>query len=669
MTDTSSGTSKRGSVLLLSLVLMLFVGALAGSLVVVQLKRSRLKLDFTNKIEAYYGAEGAVEYAMERIWDGFVQSEGGAPGSLTDFRDYLASGSTPPVPAGAWVSTPLTGLQLSPGATAAVDVLRTDGAHYTEMRFRGSVTILGHTENVESAYRAQGEPFEGFKFALLSNNVSCTFCHATFSNVKKYAGGPFPRARVATLESLMVRTTPDSYVYGTLYAVGKLMDRNGNLLNDLSGVTLYGYSMTGGMIDPSTTTQVTLTAAPTDADGNPVPGYNFYKDYPSDPAGQTDGDVPAKFPPVFVDDNLNRLVDDSEFNSLASYANGSASGFGYIVASGSSFGGSSLVTSTPLSTGSTVDGNLILVGTAANPIQINGKVVVNGDVVVKGVVQGSGTIIARGNIYVPGDIIYNDAVVGGVRQYGVAPDGSQNSLGLAAGGNVLAGDYLTPKNGNLLDPASKQTGNSTDGFGFTLSQITLYNRREWQKTQPTLPDSSSVQVPNSTYVAGYIPKYYKIDPSSSVWMYTKNLYWDDAKQSWIGNEHASSFTSLTAVAPAAGAVISLLNPTSTWLTATQVKQFCIEDENQRTSGSPLKVDALLYTDGAVMTIAKSASKMDGKMILNGALVARDTGVLVAKGLEINYDERVTELLNIRDASEVTLTRAFTVRKPPAVAAP
>ena len=49
---------------------------------------------------------------------------------------------------------------------------------------------------------------------------------------------------------------------------------------------------------------------------------------------------------------------------------------------------------------------LVLVGTAANPIVINGPVVIPGDVIIKGVVTGRGTIYAGRNIHIVGELIY-----------------------------------------------------------------------------------------------------------------------------------------------------------------------------------------------------------------------------------------------------------------------
>ncbi|MEZ6195675.1 MAG: hypothetical protein R3F20_08085 [Planctomycetota bacterium] len=51
-------------------------------------------------------------------------------------------------------------------------------------------------------------------------------------------------------------------------------------------------------------------------------------------------------------------------------------------------------------------GNIVLIGTTANPIEIDGTVVVRGDVIIKGVVTGQGVIYAGGNVFVADDVTY-----------------------------------------------------------------------------------------------------------------------------------------------------------------------------------------------------------------------------------------------------------------------
>ena len=52
---------------------------------------------------------------------------------------------------------------------------------------------------------------------------------------------------------------------------------------------------------------------------------------------------------------------------------------------------------------------LVITGTSASPIIINGPVVVPGDVLIKGVVQGKGTIYSGRNVHIIGEVAYKRA--------------------------------------------------------------------------------------------------------------------------------------------------------------------------------------------------------------------------------------------------------------------
>jgi len=52
--------------------------------------------------------------------------------------------------------------------------------------------------------------------------------------------------------------------------------------------------------------------------------------------------------------------------------------------------------------------NLLLIGTALNPIEITGTVVVRGNVIIAGVIKGQGAIYAGRNVYVPNNLTYQN---------------------------------------------------------------------------------------------------------------------------------------------------------------------------------------------------------------------------------------------------------------------
>lgn len=84
---------------------------------------------------------------------------------------------------------------------------------------------------------------------------------------------------------------------------------------------------------------------------------------------------------------------------------------------------------------------LVLEGTQANPIRINGPVVVSNDVVIKGFVTGQGTIYSSRNIHIVGNIQYVNPPNWANKE---AASGNGNStkdlLCLAAKGNIVMGD-------------------------------------------------------------------------------------------------------------------------------------------------------------------------------------------------------------------------------------
>ena len=89
-------------------------------------------------------------------------------------------------------------------------------------------------------------------------------------------------------------------------------------------------------------------------------------------------------------------------------------------------------------------GALVLVGTRANPIVIDGPVVVDSDVIIKGYVKGQGTIYSGRNVHIIGDIIYSDPPTWGhpdADDLAVAErNAAKDMLGLVAKGNIVIGD-------------------------------------------------------------------------------------------------------------------------------------------------------------------------------------------------------------------------------------
>lgn len=129
------------------------------------------------------------------------------------------------------------------------------------------------------------------------------------------------------------------------------------------------------------------------------------------------------------------------------------------------------------------DGNLVLVGTAANPIVLHGDVFVTGDVVIKGVVTGKGAIYAGRNAYVAGDITYKNKPQKMLDEMRDPSDPDFNDpseasrqditdgadeLRLAARANIVLGDYAETAGGSPLPTKDKQPAEYfREQFGLT----------------------------------------------------------------------------------------------------------------------------------------------------------------------------------------------------------
>lgn len=86
-------------------------------------------------------------------------------------------------------------------------------------------------------------------------------------------------------------------------------------------------------------------------------------------------------------------------------------------------------------------GAKVLVGTAAEPIEINGPVIIPNDVIIKGYVTGQGTIYSGRNIHIIGDIKYKNPPSWNNRSTSGTNNKTKDLIGLMAKGNIVLGDY------------------------------------------------------------------------------------------------------------------------------------------------------------------------------------------------------------------------------------
>jgi hypothetical protein len=298
-----------------------------------------------------------------------------------------------------------------------------------------------------------------FELAILTETVNCMFCHLRVNGDVGSIG--FFRPGWGTEGSSGQNSGNSSSINGELFV-------NSTVSADGSGTTANGATISG--------------TRNTNYSGEKLP---------RDEAGNT------TFP------GLDR-------QAAADTAAGTLEG-GVIkgVATNGSF--SSATTLTTIS--NKYDGNLVLTGTDANPIVIDGDVYVSGDVVIKGVVKGRGAIYAGRNTYVAGNLVNKNradkpGVTGGVcaaitdvnacAKANIAA--GKDELRLSAGNNVVMGDF-TETQGGPTTKAGRQNLQSGDYFRsqFGLSNTARYVRKgtseELRKSGTKYYDQLNREVP------------------------------------------------------------------------------------------------------------------------------------------------------------------------------
>jgi hypothetical protein len=773
--NKSARDGRRGSALISALMISALMAMLGLSMLQATLNGSRVVNYQGDEYRLTSAVESVGIVATDGVWSQYLASEGGAAGSITSFRSFLDDLGIPDEGPGGPPSA-LEGIDFLtianiPGASVAnaefddvnidaLRVLRRDVGESTQLFVTVSAStnrgqgIINPVLNraIQLVYTVEPEQFDGFDYGVLANNVNCIFCHSVvdstdrFYNTEASSFGSFDHVKVGTLESLMFRDDwdgrpeitdwdADSYIAGTLYTRGKLTNQDGELVtggwNDKSFKS-FAFDGDGHLLQDAWGDLDPAAFAP-----NPDPhavGQNIYLDYPTQYSEMPDGILPTSFPPPFPDNGGtnpvtgqpdsagagNKVVDSFEFYEAAQNAEGAViAGIinvtepDFVIDTQSEYANALFNGNRPR-LGSNTTGNVILSGTAENPIVIDGTLAIDGDVVINGYVKGQGSIIASGNIYVPTDLHYLDGkqylpgdLPGsptGARTYGIAQDGTKNALGLAAGGNMLLGDYLKPSVFTQPGKYEYISGDSDGDWNFALAELSLFNRGEWAKTQPMLPgqgddkhDPSTWSVVNPSFQGDdYVPRYYQFGEGDEIPVYNMgDIYFDAGTGTWRGDEEVplswdpdklsiwdpSDLGNEALYDPNTGAskaALLQLTPEDGWLSDYMQKLAIEYFEGQHAEDTPMEIDSLLYTNNAIFGIVHRNDRMRGQLQINGALIAPDLGVLAPGrrnfygtgtesnppdspykvGLRLNYDRRVKDMLNVVNPNQVIIKRTL-----------
>jgi hypothetical protein len=706
------------------MVVSLFMITIVSSMILVYLTTavdsSKWTAHETDEYHMEAVAESAIAAGVHRIWGAFESQQANQVTTPWDFRGYLDNlgiadqrGVTTPVTTDALALTDLPdvagGDVLDNLRIERLDVHRIDVVQGTRLVFEATVGMqLGNRvrrHSIRESFLIERSEWEGLDYAMLANNINCIICHASVDTAERYYNnnaslfGTFDRIKVGSLESLQLRDSVDSWIAGTMYVKGRAYTDHGDAITNWSSRDFKSriFDSEGRLQEDGFGDTLVASFQPADAT-SPQPNQNLYLDYDENTTPLVDGFMPQTFPAVFPDDGGvdpltglpmdpaaadNRIVDAVEFTATTADADGSLSGgMIHLVDSTDVIDSSSEVsnaesTGNQASLGATTEGNLVLRGTQASPLILNGEVAIRGDVILDGWVKGSGTLLVSGNVYIPNDLQYADGTDSlSNRTFGYANDGTENVLAIASGGNIMLGNIFHPRWGN-----GSTTGNPDGSFSFILDELAIFNRAEWTKTQALLPgqgedidDSTTWTVTNPLYEGpSYLPRYYQFADGPTVPVF-KDGYFDPATSSWKGREHPGQWNTdrLMYADPTNAsdpllyngdgtprAVVSRLTATDGWITDAMLEAMMEGRLATRDENEPLRIDAVLYSNNSIFGIIPRVTRapgLDGRLILSGGIVAADLGLLSPTQIQIRYDPRGKSLIDIPSDTQLTIRR-------------
>ncbi len=244
-----------------------------------------------------------------------------------------------------------------------VKITRRDSEDLSEISFdfNSSGVVKRDTEElaqrqITRTIKISGTPYSGDRFAMLTNNSNCSFCHLHIDTMKRvYDTGTtnqYDRALVGVLGTDQINWQatghdPDSFVAGTIYSRSPLPPIysppgwwTGGVTQDANKV--YGIQWVAGKPGKVSAgkdltllrSKPFLTAGSSSADVADAAAYDakalanknlanmkLYYNYPTSSEGEApDEKLPDVFPTVIPDPNNNGLIEDSEWLSYVSSA-------------------------------------------------------------------------------------------------------------------------------------------------------------------------------------------------------------------------------------------------------------------------------------------------------------------------------------------------------------
>ena len=187
------------------------------------------------------------------------------------------------------------------------------------------------------------------------------------------------------------------------------------------------------------------------------------------------------------------------------------------------------------------------------------------------------------------------------------------------------------------------------------------------------------ELDNPYYVDNYTPRYYSFAEGSTIPIFNKDGYFDPATNQWKSDEYVGAWDSSKLsyadvddkndpyLYDASGnpkAVVSTIAPTGGWITQ-EIMEKIVKQSHNGNGDKTIEIDATLYSANSIMGAAPATKSpnTNGRLHVNGAIVAADVGILAPNGTQVNYDDRGARSLSITSDTGLTIERRLTAPLP------
>ncbi|MBU0634293.1 MAG: hypothetical protein KKB82_05955 [Candidatus Omnitrophica bacterium] len=393
------GNEKGVAIIIFFLVMMVFT-ILFVSFMSRSIRENRATSANKDLFQAYLLAEAGLDEVKRGLFEEFRDNQYDyTTDSFSWFDDLPANPGNYPggLPSGATLAA-------VPNGTYSVQITEVDTSVMVpkDVRIYSTAQVNNITKSITAVVRYDMSPSKVFDFSYFINNYGWF-----------WGGGITSQGDIRSNGNFSFNGSPE--VNGDVYAsVNPEIGAAGTITGNNNNLTIAQYR-----------SQADTTARPTNpaADPQDIDGDLELEEFPYE--NGYDGNC-DEFPAQQLLD-MPYLGDLSYYRSLAASENGTIKQ-----------GGATLVNSEHA-------GNIVLIGTDADPIEIDGPVVITGDVLIKGKVTGQGTIYSGRNTHILGDIEYVNAPAWPKPDTDPTATDALNAakdfLGIAAKGNIVVGDY------------------------------------------------------------------------------------------------------------------------------------------------------------------------------------------------------------------------------------